>query len=763
MLSGFAGAAGVLRAARRGRAPGAVLCVLTLVLIPWPGRAAAAPPANSACPWMNPHQSADVRARELLAAMTPEQKMRWLDEQAANNPAQTTFGGVTYPPQVPCTPLIAYADGPWEVTGVTGITTGFPVPIAETATWDTQLSWRKGQAMGEEAFAEDRNGLLAPGINLARTSFGGRNAEFMGEDPLLAGTMAAQDILGIQKGNPAEPVEAVLKHWVANDQELDRQLSSSNVDDRTLHELDGLAFEVAITRSNPAGVMCSYNQINGIYACENPNTLTKYLKDELGYQGFVVSDFGAVRSTAPSLTAGLDQELNRPVFYSPTNLEAALSAGTITEAQIDAAAFRVAHAAIAEGLFDHPMPAAPAANASTRTHLALARTIAEDGTVLLKNSGTLPLTSKHQTIAVVGPTASATATNGVSAATVCTSSGEPSRACSNNPGFVAPLDAITTRAQQNGDSVTFDDGSDLASAAAAARSADVAVVFGYYTEGEGADRPNINLDNGGDALISSVAAANPNTVVVLETGSAVLMPWLGQVKSVLEAVYPGVQQGPSLAALLFGDVDPSGHLPVTFPQSTSDLPTAGSPAQYPGVFADGSTVRAPGDRTSIRQVDYTEGLNLGHRWYDSHGIQPLFPFGYGLSYTTFSVDQLRATAACRWDLDGLRVRFRVKNTGNRDGAQVEQVYLTLPASSGEPPKRLVGWSRVTLAPRQSRDVEVDIDSGSPDHPLSIWDAASQRWVTPHGTFVVSLGSSVDNIDAAAPIAVRGSDSRHQRR
>jgi beta-glucosidase len=698
-------------------------------------------------------QSPDVRAHELMDAMSLEQKMRWLDEQAANNPTQTTFGGVTYPAQVPCTPLIAYADGPWEVTGVSGITTGFPVPIAETASWDTHLSWLKGQAMGDEAFNEDRNGLLAPGINLARTPYGGRNAEFMGEDPLLAGTLAGQDIAGMETGNPTEPVEAVVKHFVANDQELDRQLSSSNLDDRTLHELDGLAFEVAIRDGNPAGVMCSYNQINGIYACENPNTLTQYLKDQLGFKGFVVSDFGAVHSTAPSLNAGLDQELNRPRFYTPANLEAALAAGTITETEIDDAAFRVARAAIAAGLFDHPLPATPAANASTAAHLALAKQIAEEGTVLLKNDGVLPAAGHGLKIAVIGPTASATPTNGVSAKTVCTSNGEPSAACSNNPGFVAPLDAITSRAAQDGDTVTFDNGSDLASAAATASAANVAIVFGYYTEGEGTDRTNINLDNNGDALISAVAAANPNTIVVLETGSAVLMPWLGQVKGVFEAWYPGVQQGPALAALLFGDANPSGHLPVTFPQSTADLPTAGSAAQYPGVFADGSSVRPPGDRTSIRQVDYTEGLEFGHRWYDAQGIAPLFPFGFGLSYTSFAVNHLQVTPTVVQATKPIRVRFRLTNNGSRTGTQVEQVYLTLPASTGEPPKQLVGWARVTLDPGRFQNVEVVVDPTSADHPRSYWDSSSSSWKTPSGTYTVSVGSSVDNIDQTDTITV----------
>ena len=394
-----------------------------------------------------------------------------------------------------------------------------------------------------------------------------------------------------------------------------------------------------------------------------------------------------MHSTAPSLNAGLDQELNRPRFYTPANIEAALSAGTITEAEIDQAAFRVIRSAIANGLFDHPMPATPAANASTPAHLGLAQAIEEEGAVLLKNNGALPISGHGLKIAVIGPTASATPTNGVSAKTVCTSTGEPNQACSNNPAFTAPLDAITSRAAEDGDTVTFNDGSSLSSAAATAGAANVAVVFGYYTEGEGADRTNINLDNGGDALISAVAAANPNTVVVLETGSAVLMPWLSQVKSVLEAWYPGVKQGPALAALLFGDVNPSGKLPVTFPKATADLPTQ-TPAQYPGIFANGSTVRPPGDRTSIRQVNYTEGLNIGYRWYASQNIQPLFPFGYGLSYTSFAFDHLQVTPTTSDGSHQLLVHFRLTNTGSSAGTETAQVYLGLPSSTGEPPKRL---------------------------------------------------------------------------
>jgi beta-glucosidase len=470
-----------------------------------------------------------------------------------------------------------------------------------------------------------------------------------------------------------------------------------------------------------------------------------------------MSDFGAVHSTAPSLAAGLDLELNRPLFYTPERIEAALDAGTITRAQIDAAAFRVIRAYIKAGLFDHPLPATEAADVSTPAHKATSLAVAERGSVLLKNRGEiLPLKSHGTSIAVIGPTASNTPTNGISASTVCgmTASffpdGQPLVAC--DP--VAPLDAITQRAARSADTVTFDNGQDVAAAAAAARAADVTIVFGYYTMGEGFDRPNLSLDGNGDALISAVAAANPNTVVVLEAGSAVLMPWLDQVKGVVQAWYPGDQQGTAIAALLWGDVNPSGRLPLTFPKTQADLPTR-TPGQYPGVFSDGGAIRPPGDRTSIRQVSYTEGLKVGYTWYDSQNLDPLFPFGYGLSYTSFAYDRLRvAPAAVGATRGAVEVRFQIRNTGQRTGTETPPVYLTLPSAAGEPGKRLVGFDQVTLQPGQARQVRVIVSSGSPDHPLSYYDTIAHAWQTAPGTYAVQVGSSSRDLPLQATFQVR---------
>ncbi len=698
------------------------------------------------CPWMNTHLSPAMRARLLLDASTLDQKIRWLDEQAANSPTQTKFGRgnstTTYPVQVPCTPNITYTDGPDYVRGSDGATV-YPSQLALAASWSTSLAYDKGKSQADEAFRAGKNVILGPGMNSLRTPLGGRTPEFLGEDAYLSGTMAAADINGMQKGNRSEPVMSVVKHYVANEQELDRHNSSSDMTGRVLREAYDLPFRIAIGKGEPGGVMCSYNQVNGTYACENP-ILNNVLKDGDGFAGYVVSDFGAVHTTAPSLNAGLDQELNVPRFYTPENINEAIDKGEVSEAQIDAAAFRVVRAYIAAGLFDHPVPATPSTDLSTPANKKVAQQIAERGSVLLKNSNAvLPLTGKDRTIAIIGPTASNTPTDGISAATVCAEGGSFSRG-NPCPNPVAPLDAITARAAQVGANVTFDNGSDVTAAAATAHAADVAIVFGYSKQGEGSDRTTLALDGNGDALISAVTAANPNTVVVLETGTATTMPWLSAAAGVIEAWYPGDQQGTALAKLLYGDVNFTGRLPMTFPKSLADTPTS-TDAQYPGLLPDGSTTRADGD-DSIRQVSYSEGLAIGHKWYESRGIEPLYPFGFGLSYTTFRYSNLHVSAdnAQRHHghrAPGITVRFTVTNTGGSTGTATAQTYLALPSSADEPGLRLVNYQPVTLRPGQSHWVTVHIDSSSVDEPMSYWSTDTHEWEIANGTYQVTVGGS----------------------
>jgi beta-glucosidase len=484
---------------------------------------------SSTCPWMNTALSPNERATLLLNNSTLDQQMRWLAQYPADNPTQTTLvvlpGRVpdaTYPPQVPCTPQVSFIDGPWGVdSGTTGVT-AFPVPIAQTASWDPMISWLKGKAQGDEAFRTLHNGVLGPGLDIARTPFNGRNSEYMGEDPSLSGTLAQYWIRAMREATPGEPVEAVIKHFVGNDQETDRPYSSSNIDARTLHEINELEFAIA-NKGKPGGVMTSYNQVNGVWASENPITITQDLYGEIGFQGFTVTDAHGIHSTSPSLNAGLDQEFGAPYYFTPTNLHAALTTGTITTQQIYNAAFRVVRSYIANGLFDNPLPATASANVSTSEHQEIALKMAEEGAVLLKNDNILPITAQGKKIAVIGPTASSVATNGVSAQTVCTAS---AGLVVSRPTPAAPLDAITTRAAELGDTVIFDNGSDPTAAASTAAAADIAIVFGYNIEGEGSDLPNLNLFGNGDALIEAVAAANPKTIVIVETGSAILMSWI---------------------------------------------------------------------------------------------------------------------------------------------------------------------------------------------------------------------------------------------
>ncbi|BEL04778.1 glycoside hydrolase family 3 C-terminal domain-containing protein [Actinoplanes sichuanensis] len=705
------------------------------------GPATPAPATDcSAHPWTDKRKSPAQRAKALLAASSPHQKYRWLVEQPANTPAQTEWtGGVVYPAQLPCTPTVVYTDGPDGIRFTDGVT-AFPATIATAATWNEKLAYGKGAAQADEAFDKGKNVVLAPGLASGRTPLSGRTPEYLGEDALLSGLLAAAGTRGIQSDGR---VLATPKHYVANEQETDRQTSSSNADERTLRQVYDLPFEIAVKRGNPASIMCSYNQINGVYSCEHPR-LNTVLKDDIGFDGYVMSDFGSVHSTAASLVNGLDQELNRPIWYTPARLDAALAAGEITQRQIDAAALRVVTAYIRGGLFDNPLPTTPVTDASTAAHKALARTVAEQGSVLLKNDHhTLPLrTRPGQTIALIGPTASSTPTDGVSAHSVCSLPwrfGNPTTMRCED--LISPETGVRERAARAGVRVTFDDGSDPVSAAASAAAADVAVVFGYQRAGEFTDLADLRLHGGGDALISTVAAANPRTVVVLQTGSAVEMPWVDQVPAILETWYGGEQMGTALAALLFGDVSPSGRLPMTFPRSLADTPTAGDPARYPGVRAEGET---------IRQVDYSEGLEVGYRWYAAQDIDPLFAFGHGLTYTSFAYGRPDVTGNAP---DGLRIRFRLTNTGTRAGTEVAQVYVTLPSSTREPAHRLAGWSRVALDAGHSRTVEITLTRAdlADLHLLQYYDTSRGDWTTARGTYRIGVGGSSERTTVTGPL------------
>jgi beta-glucosidase len=703
----------------------------------------AAAEEDVACPWMDTTLSPEQRTRLLLDASTLEQKMRWLVEHPAIRPGDTNFQGVSYPEALPCTPEVQFTDGSYGVQSGFVTATAFPAPIAEASIWDPAITYEKYSLVAREAWGHRRAVILAPGFQGGRNPLLSRTSEYLGEDPVLAGTLGAQGVLALQD-DPEIPMIATAKHYVANEHRFQERTSSSNMDERTLRQHYDLPYAITIKEGDPGSIMCSYNGVNGKSMCENPEVLE--LLDEAGFDGFIMSDFGGVYSTAPSLMAGLDMELNRPVWFTPERLEAALAAGEVTEERIDEAAFNVVRSFIRHGLFDIPRPTQPDDEIITPESLALAQEMAEKGTVLLKNDGVLPLAGEEQTIAVIGRTASNQPTGGVSAVTVCGAHGMAGPGgrvnCDDN---VAPLDAITERAAEAGATVVFDSGVDPAAAAQVAGEADVAIVFGYSYTPYQTDYPDLRLLDGGDDLIEAVAAANDRTIVTLQSGTALEMPWIEDVDAVLQAWYLGQQMGPALANLLWGDVNPSGKLPMTFPKSFADTPVA-SPERYPGIL----------DENGWRQADFSEGLAVGYRWYQSEDIEPLFPFGHGMSYTTFDYSHLRVTPQRTDGEKEIRIRFRVANTGDRVGREISQVYVELPDAAGEPWKRLVGWASVELDPGEHQNVEVTLSSDHLDTRklLQYWDEATGEWTTPSGTYTVHVGASSDDLSLESTFAVR---------
>jgi beta-glucosidase len=707
------------------------------------GAGAGAGTAGAAsCPWMNPTLSPNARAEMLMGAMSLSDKIAMTYQQY---PLDYHYGAAGYIPGNPslCIPDLVFNDAGQGVGDAQTGTTAFPAPIAQSASWDPGLQYEFGAALGQEASEKGIDVQLAPGIETDRVPMDGRNWEYASEDPFLSGQTGAAEAEGIQ----SQHVIVTLKHYVANSQETDRMTDSADVDQRTLEEMYAPQYDVAIHQGGAMGVMCSYNRINSVYACENPQTLEGMLDGQFGFTGMVVSDWGATHSTVASALNGLDIEMNvTPGTYFGPALETAVEDGQVPVSTLNDMVLRILRAMFTVGVFDHPPAAQPeayAAPVSTPEHVALARTISEQGTVLLKNQdGILPLTGSGQRIALIGPAAGQTGAENEY-------NGEGS---GHIPEFgvvpvVSPLQGVTQRAAANGDTVLYADGTATADAVAAAKAANVAVVVVGDSESEGTDRSSLTLTGGTctlagcvpqtsdqNALITAVAAANPNTVVVLDTGGPVLMPWFGQIKGLFEAWYPGQQDGNALAALLFGEVDPSAHLPETFPASETAQPIS-TAAQWPGITE-------PGDSVGPHST-YSEGLLVGYRWYQAEGVTPLFPFGFGLSYTTFHFSNLTVTPTS----SGAVARFNLENTGSRYGADVAQAYVGMPASTGEPPLQLKGYQKVWLGPGQSKTVSITL----PETSFAHWDTTAGRWVVTPGDYTVSVGDSSASLPLQATL------------
>ncbi|MGO9228285.1 MAG: glycoside hydrolase family 3 C-terminal domain-containing protein [Bryobacteraceae bacterium] len=699
--------------------------------------------------WLPAPATAAQLAKQMLAQMTPAEELQLLSGTGGtpSNDYALPNGAGGYIPGIPRLgiPALYFADGSLGVADSSRLATALPSSIASAAAWDLNLAYRFGSVIGAEASAYGLNVNLGGNTNMiGREPRDGRTFETKGEDPILAGKIAAQHVQAIQ----AQHVIGCVKHFAFNDEETGRTESNVLIDDRSGRESDLLAFEIGVKDSGVQSVMCSYNLLNGTWACENPYLLTQVLKTDWGFGGFVMSDWWAIPSAVPDGTvvaalAGLDQEQPNSVNFSAGQLEAAVAAGEIPQSRVDDMATRILTAMYQVGVFNQPAGVTSLDPAMVAADETIAQSVEEQGAVLLKNAnGQLPLNAASVgSIAVIGSHADIGVLSGGGSAQVYPSEGVALyEGKPNPPGWAwviwdpsSPMQAI--RAAAPNASVGYNDGTNAITAAALAAESKVAIVFVSQWTSEGMDMPSLNFTDvihstpiNQDALVAAVAAANPHTIVVMENGGAQVMPWLGSVGAVLETWFPGIRGGQAIANILFGSVNPSGKLPITFPASVNQLPRP--------VIPGSNSATAP------FTTDYTiEGLKVGYKWYDSNNYTPEFPFGFGLSYTTFQLSNVALVNDLTASNPNFQVTFNLTNTGTAAGVEVEQVYLALPASTNEPPKRLVGWQKVPLAPGQQQSVTVEVDENDSSHPLSYWDTTSNSWLTAPGTYTVYVGDS----------------------
>ena len=700
-------------------------------------------------PWMDKSLSPDRRAELLVKAMTLDEKISRLHGggwgmlfRGPDAPATKSLGGAGFIPGIPRLgiPDLQMADAAVGVGrgAVYGrYATPLPNTVAEAASWDLDVARAYGALIGSELRDLGFNMSLGGGVDLTREPRNGRNFEYKGEDPILAGKMVGAEMKALQE----QGVIGDIKHYAMNDQENGRNYVDIKADKRAMRETDLLAFEIGVKDSGVGAVMCSYNLLNGEYACQNDWLLNTVLKKDWGFRGFVISDWGATHSTVNAALAGLDMEMPGDTYFGGA-LKKAVESGEVSMSRLDDMVHRIMRSEFAAGLFDRePARKVP----DIFKGFEVAQRVAEQGSVLLKNANAqLPLDSSQvHSIAVIGSHADVGVLSGGGSAQVDAPGGNavppppgaPRRGIFGNVVWhpSSPLKAI--RAKASNATVQYDAGTDPAAAAAVAKSADVAIVFANQPTSEGEDVDTLSLPDNQDAVISAVAAANPHTVVVLETGGAVTMPWLDRVNAVLEAWYPGIRGGEAIANLLFGNVNPSAKLPLTFPASEADLPRP-KLAQQPTAGPADMKPMFPGAQFKVNtrpfELAYDEGLKVGYKWYEAEDKQPLFAFGHGLSYTTFSYSDLKLTPGSTPSLS-----FTVRNTGSRAGAEVAQVYSRLPEAAGEPFNRLVAWDKINLAPDESKTVTLSID---PQY-LSIFNVDKDAWELVPGEYQFHVGGS----------------------
>ena len=618
---------------------------------------------------------------------------------------------------------------------------GFPTASAMACSFDRDLLHKVGDALGEECVAEDLAVLLGPGINMKRSPICGRNFEYYSEDPVVAGELGAAFVNGVQEHG----VGTSLKHFAANNQEWRRMSISAEIDERTLREIYLAAFETVVKKAQPWTIMCSYNRINGVYSCENDWLLNKVLRDEWGFEGLVMTDWGAMDERVPSLKAGLDLEM--PDCHGETDklIVKAVQSGELEESVLDTAVERIltmvdkyltARKGIDPASMVHPLPSSVERGYNVAAHHALARTTAEQSAVLLKNEDILPL-QKDKKIAFIGEFAKVPRIQGGGSSHI------------NNTWIESALDAV-------GDSVSYAQGFHideettdetlLQEAITLAKESDVAVIFAGLPdsfESEGFDRTHLNMPANQNELIARISEVQPNVVVVLHSGSPIAMPWLDKVAGVLQMYLAGQASGGAAVNLLFGDATPCGKLAETFPLHLEDNP---------------SYLNFPGNR---EKVCYQEGVFIGYRYYDKKKMDVLFPFGYGLSYTDFTYSNMKVTVNGKnaTDVDVIKetdeivVSADITNTGNCDGAEIVQLYIKNPVVYEiRPEKELRDFAKVFLKAGETKTVTFTLNARA----FSYYETRIHDWYAESGDYEILLASSSRDIRLQDTVSITGS-------
>ncbi len=702
---------------------------------------------------MNAALSPDVRADMLVRQLTLDEKVQllhgigWGPLLAGSPVPPDNNGGAGQIPGIPRLgiPSLQQADSAVGIRMAalqSRYATLLPSVLGAASSWDPQAADLYGDVIGRELRAQGFNQSIGGGVNLARDPRNGRLFEYPGEDPLLAGVTVGHVIRGVQ----ANQVMGDIKHFALNDQETGRFVVDVRISKKAARESDLLAFELGLRIGQPSSVMCSYNKVLGDWACENDWLLNQVLKGAWHFPGFVVSDWDATHSTDKAALAGLDVEMPGDKHFI-ADLRQAVSSGRVPQRRLDDMVHRLLRSMFSAGVIDHPP--VPRSVVDPFRGLADAQHIAEESIVLLKNDGTLPLhAAALHSIAVIGAHADAGVLSGGGSAQVDAPGGNaisprvPTKW--GKPVYFPSPPLRYIREHARGAAVEYDAGADPAAAAALAKSADIAVVFADQYMSESGDAPSLSLPGKQNELIAAVAAANPHTIVVLITGTPVTMPWLTQVAGVMEAWYPGIAGGQTIANLLFGDVVPSAKLPVTFPRSEDDLPHPrifGMNAPSPG--ADSAWVADPQPNRPTFLAQYTDGARYGYKWFDSEGKEPLFPFGYGLSYTRFSYSGLHVDAKAR------TATFTVENTGSVAATEIAEVYVGLPPASGEHFRRLAAWQRVAVDAGQHKVVTVALE------PLALasFDEKKDAWSWLRGKYTVSVGGSSRDLPLRAEVSL----------